>query len=98
VNCHASPAFGNELDNSDAHKQLFLRRLKAHFRASHFSMILRLHKMGILGKRGFWATFAPDSSLRLAWQPASFALLADSPKEERRWSCSGGEATQLEIA
>ena len=40
---------GNELDKLDAHKQFFLRRSEAPFRASQFSMILCAQGWG------FWA-------------------------------------------
>ena len=44
---------GNELDKLGAHKQFFLRRSEAHFRASKFSTILMGAGIGILGKEGF---------------------------------------------
>jgi hypothetical protein len=64
-----------------AQKQFFLRRSKAHFRASHFSMIARLHEMGILGKGDSWARIDPNRSLELICQPALSRLIADRPKE-----------------
>ena len=50
----AAAAYIDELDKlGDAHKQFFLRRSNAHFRASEFSTILRGAGIGILGKEGF---------------------------------------------